>query len=424
MAFHRLYAQVESFDPSRTPVHVATASGAGAGKTTFTNKLIAELIASRARLRAVLPRHLHGDLAPHELPGKGTKMDDVLRLFREGHGEAHEGLQGLRRFSCTIKPLKPAQAIREGGAAQAPDQSPSGVGADESPFAEGGKYDYFQPERHGVTEDVLAQVSCTWDDAVHVGKVGNRYNMCRPHVGDQKYGCFMPDGRGGHCTDRVQHVYMSVADTLDEAAFRFRWQLISREEANKQIHQVRGLLLSWGCTCGSVAHVVKLLASFSWVCRLELPKCISVVGLRPSFCTQTRLCAMQYRQHIKGELAYGEIDPEAHINVPYMCGLNDDKVRFLAISSGPCRQPIQCVCSATCCRFLSKTQIHCRRRLYFRHGFRLMVLPNNPSSWQHGGGLGMCSIHIAELDYLYVCRPKWPSTFPCLATTAAVSDYC
>ncbi len=244
------YAQVLSFDPYRTFLHLVMVSGAGAGKTTTTNKIIVELVASPAKLRAVLPRELHGNLGPDERPGPNTTADDFLRTFGEQcGGDQHS----VHRFSCTIKALKPTRAVPDGGPAQAPGQPPSDGGTHTSPFAEGSEFDYFDLERHGVKGELQAQLSRGWDEESHVEQVGNKYNLCRPLARGQEYGCFMPNGRGVHCTDRVQHVYMHVADTLDDAAFRCRWQLISREAANKQIHQVRDLLLRWGIARGTVA---------------------------------------------------------------------------------------------------------------------------------------------------------------------------
>ncbi|KAG2486464.1 hypothetical protein HYH03_014911 [Edaphochlamys debaryana] len=221
--------QVDALAGRRPPLHLVVAAAAGSGKTTFVNKAIAELMAAPERLRALLPPHLCGPLPPAQLPGPGTRVEDLLRLCGAGQGAG--GLAGgaaggedapPRRFSINRWRVQP----------------PPG-GPDDARFSAGGSCDYFDLEARGVGAEVAEHLRRSWDEQPYVQQVGDKYNLCRPVAGGREYGCFMPNGKDVHCTDRTQHVNMRPPTRLEEAAFRFRLELPSREELNRKIHQYR-----------------------------------------------------------------------------------------------------------------------------------------------------------------------------------------
>ncbi|KAG2494056.1 hypothetical protein HYH03_007700 [Edaphochlamys debaryana] len=219
-------AQVQSLAASPSTLHLVVVAPPGSGKTTLINKAIAELMATPEQLRPLLPPHLRGLLRPEELPGKGMTVAGLLALCSgSGAGPSSAAAGGaaapVRRFSVSFKPLgPPAEAV-------------------EDCYTQGNAHDYFDLEARGVAEEVAQRLRGNWDNQPHLRQVGNKYNLCHPAARGQVYGCFMPNGRGVHCTDRTQHVHMRPPTRLEEAAFRFTLALPSRAELNKQIHQVR-----------------------------------------------------------------------------------------------------------------------------------------------------------------------------------------
>lgn len=237
--------QVLSLQPSRMPLRLVLVGSAGVGKTTLANRTVAQLAASPDTLRALLPTALHGDLGPEQLPGPHTTVDNALRLFEgepPSQGDDAVSAQDAppARFSVTCKPLAPASGralndLRMATAAAAEVGDPR--------FQEGGVYDYFDLDRHGVAGAVRQRLTRSWDEQSCGRQVGNKYNLKRPRVRGCEYGCFLPTGQDTHCTHRTQHVVMEVPEEAEGAAFRFRLRWASREVVNWQVHQVGG---AWG----------------------------------------------------------------------------------------------------------------------------------------------------------------------------------